>query len=137
VDFSDEVIDLIHDQTLAIDWNPAFVARYFNQREHADIWLHDSVTQHRKIIARPVSFGDCMARFTAKEELEGDGLMCKKCGANRKAFKTLELWTTPNILVIHLKRLLPDRKLFTLVRTKPLSQSCYPIILMDRVWVMK
>jgi len=43
--------------------------------------------------------------FTSKEQLgETDPWYCPKCETSVQAFKKLDLWKLPNILVIHLKR---------------------------------
>jgi len=61
-----------------------------------------------------VSFSDCMAQFTTKEDLKGDSqVYCSQCKAHQEAEKKLELYSTPPILVVHLKRLLPGYKLYT------------------------
>ncbi len=118
IDFTNEPISKLGDNSfLAIDWNPLFFSTYFKQREMNEIWDDEhTVTVHRQISNRPISFADCMATFTTPEVLDGDSRpRCPNCKQPEKATKGLELWNTPPILVIHLKRLLPGRKLYTLV----------------------
>jgi ubiquitin carboxyl-terminal hydrolase 4/11 len=52
-----------------------------------------------------VSLQDCFAE-TAKEEIlsEENTWYCNRCKEQRRAYKKLEIWTVPDILVIHLKR---------------------------------
>ena len=52
-----------------------------------------------------VSLMDCLEE-TAKSEIlsEENAWYCVRCKELRRATKTLELWTTPDILVLHLKR---------------------------------
>ena len=52
-----------------------------------------------------VSLGDCLDEFGKPEILsENDAWYCPRCKEHRRASKTFELWKTPDILVIHLKR---------------------------------
>jgi len=48
---------------------------------------------------------DCLSLFTSNEQLsENDLWYCPTCKLHVQAFKKLDLWKLPNILVIHLKR---------------------------------
>ncbi|KAL8969770.1 MAG: hypothetical protein Q9183_001835, partial [Haloplaca sp. 2 TL-2023] len=52
-----------------------------------------------------VSLNDCLDEFGKKEILsENDAWYCPRCKEHRRASKQFELWTAPDILVIHLKR---------------------------------
>ncbi|KAF7719981.1 Ubiquitin carboxyl-terminal hydrolase [Penicillium ucsense] len=52
-----------------------------------------------------VSLDQCLDEFSREETLsEDDAWYCPRCKAHRQASKKFELWTTPDILVIHLKR---------------------------------
>ena len=52
-----------------------------------------------------VSLGDCLDEFGKAEILsENDAWYCPRCKEHRRASKKFELWTSPDILVIHLKR---------------------------------
>ncbi|KAL8949676.1 MAG: hypothetical protein Q9222_004237 [Ikaeria aurantiellina] len=52
-----------------------------------------------------VSLRDCLDEFGKAEILsENDAWYCPRCKEHRRASKTFELWTAPDILVIHLKR---------------------------------
>ncbi|KAF2732115.1 UCH-domain-containing protein [Polyplosphaeria fusca] len=52
-----------------------------------------------------ITLEECFAE-TAKSEIlsEENAWYCNRCKERRRATKTLELWTVPDILVIHLKR---------------------------------
>lgn len=48
---------------------------------------------------------DCLRCFTVTEKLgPKDEWYCPSCKVHVQAFKQLELWKVPNILVVHLKR---------------------------------
>ena len=63
--------------------------------------------QRRK---KGVSLGDCLDEFGREEILsENDAWYCPRCKEHRRASKTFELWKSPDILVIHLKRFSANR----------------------------
>lgn len=52
-----------------------------------------------------VTLNDCLDEFGKAEILsENDAWYCPRCKEHRRASKTFELWTAPDILVVHLKR---------------------------------
>lgn len=52
-----------------------------------------------------VTLDDCLDEFGKAEVLsENDAWYCPRCKEHRRASKTFELWTAPDILVVHLKR---------------------------------
>ena len=52
-----------------------------------------------------VTLGDCLDEFGKPEILsENDAWYCPRCKEHRRASKQFELWKSPDILVIHLKR---------------------------------
>ena len=52
-----------------------------------------------------LSLYDCLNYFTQNEVLSGDDQWyCNKCKEHQNASKKMEVYNTPNILVIHLKR---------------------------------
>ncbi|KAL8833514.1 MAG: hypothetical protein Q9170_004231 [Blastenia crenularia] len=51
------------------------------------------------------TLNDCLDEFGKSEILsENDAWYCPRCKEHRRASKTFELWTAPDILAIHLKR---------------------------------
>ena len=52
-----------------------------------------------------ISLDDCLDEFGKPETLSAnDAWYCPRCKEHRRATKTFELWKSPDILVIHLKR---------------------------------
>jgi len=48
---------------------------------------------------------DCFDLFTEKEQLgENDLWYCSKCKGHVAAYKKFDLWTAPDLLILHLKR---------------------------------
>ncbi|KAI9782348.1 MAG: CSN-associated deubiquitinating enzyme Ubp12 [Geoglossum umbratile] len=57
-----------------------------------------------------ISLYDCLDEFGKEEILsENDAWYCPRCKEHRRASKTFELWKSPDILVIHLKRFSANR----------------------------
>jgi hypothetical protein len=117
--FSDEVLDskkVSNDYTIAIDWNPTFLSNYCDMARFTEVDVHESAVRSRSLALEEetVTFGECMARFTAAEIL--NEIRCSPCKTwHDKTTKTLHLWSVPPVFVIHLKRLLPGKKIHTKV----------------------
>lgn len=59
---------------------------------------------------RGVSLNECLDEFNKEEILsENDAWYCPRCKDHRRASKKFELWKTPDILVMHLKRFSANR----------------------------
>ena len=59
-----------------------------------------------------ISLEDCLNEFRKEEILsENDAWYCPRCKEHRRASKKFELWTVPDILVIHLKRFSSEGRL--------------------------
>lgn len=59
-----------------------------------------------------IRLDDCLDLFAKKEQLGEDDLWyCPNCKEHRRATKQLEIWKSPDILVIHLKRFSNSRNL--------------------------
>jgi ubiquitin carboxyl-terminal hydrolase 4/11 len=60
--------------------------------------------------ARGISLDDCLNELSKKEILsENDAWYCPRCKEHRRASKEMQLWKTPDILIIHLKRFSANR----------------------------
>ena len=59
-----------------------------------------------------ISLDDCLREFTKEEQLgEEDLWYCPQCKKHQQATKKFDLWTIPDILVVHLKRFSNNRSL--------------------------
>ncbi|GLI62655.1 hypothetical protein VaNZ11_005328 [Volvox africanus] len=69
---------------------------------------HPSLGQHMRRVAsgpQPVSLDACMTTFLQPERLaESDAWYCPRCKSHVCADKKLDLWSLPEVLVVHLKR---------------------------------
>ncbi|GLA61868.1 CSN-associated deubiquitinating enzyme Ubp12 [Aspergillus tubingensis] len=67
-----------------------------------------TLRQNRK--KRGVTLYECLDEFNKEEVLsENDAWYCPRCKEHRRASKKFELWKTPDILVMHLKRFSASR----------------------------
>lgn len=110
-------------EAIVLDWTPdAFDALFSGTESRQDSELRGAATwetiatmpdpeleERRKIRSsrkrHGISLGDCLDEFGKSETLsENDAWYCPRCKEHRRATKTFELWKSPDILVIHLKR---------------------------------
>lgn len=108
-------------EAIVLDWQQNAYDTLFGALDESDDWrgidtfklmqtVDDPEVQERKArrAARKKSgltLEECFAE-TAKGEIlsEDNAWYCNRCKELRRAKKTLEIWTVPDILVIHLKR---------------------------------
>ncbi|KAF2834360.1 cysteine proteinase [Patellaria atrata CBS 101060] len=114
-------------EAILLDWNPQSYEALFEGLDNDDLRGHESwkemvlledpelVEKKAKRNARKksgITLDDCFAE-TAKSEIlsEENAWYCNRCKELRRASKTLEIWTVPDILVVHLKRFSANRGL--------------------------
>ncbi|KAL4240330.1 Ubiquitin carboxyl-terminal hydrolase 31 [Mactra antiquata] len=105
-----------------IEWDPE-MKRSIVDNDEDQFEEHQSVHKARLGQQQPsnVSLEECLQLFTKEEKLgKGDAWQCANCHKIQEgATKKLELWSAPDVLVIHLKRFrhsgLRRNKLNTLV----------------------
>ncbi|KAI9702430.1 MAG: CSN-associated deubiquitinating enzyme Ubp12 [Candelina mexicana] len=113
---------------LILDWTPQGYEKCFGGLTSNDptlgkpTWenislLPDPELMERKALRmnrrkKGVSLDDCLDEFGKDEILsENDAWYCPRCKEHRRASKKFELWRSPDILVIHLKRFSASRGL--------------------------
>jgi hypothetical protein len=53
----------------------------------------------------PISVVDCFAKFTEQEQLkDSEAMLCRNCQKVLPPLKKFDIWSTPEILFVHLKR---------------------------------
>ncbi|XP_055366418.1 ubiquitin carboxyl-terminal hydrolase 11 isoform X2 [Betta splendens] len=88
---------------VAIDWDPEMKKRFYNENEAEKYMKHSSmeVPQQQAI----VQLQECIELFTTVETLEEENpWYCPVCKKHQLATKKLDLWSLPEVLIIHLKR---------------------------------
>uniref|UniRef100_A0A669BDN9 Ubiquitin carboxyl-terminal hydrolase n=1 Tax=Oreochromis niloticus TaxID=8128 RepID=A0A669BDN9_ORENI len=88
---------------VAIDWEPDMKKRFYNENE-AEKYVKDpsmEVPQQHMT----VQLQQCIELFTTVETLEEENpWYCPVCKKHQLATKKLDLWSLPEVLIIHLKR---------------------------------
>ncbi|KAL7884651.1 hypothetical protein AOLI_G00074210 [Acnodon oligacanthus] len=88
---------------VAIDWDPDMKKKYYNENE-AEKYVKDQsmdVPQQQTT----VQLQECIELFTTVETLEEENpWYCPTCKKHQLATKKLDLWSLPEVLIIHLKR---------------------------------
>ncbi|CAF1436249.1 unnamed protein product [Rotaria sp. Silwood1] len=94
------------------NWHEKFVGEFLSKWPYGDDKpdIHQSVAQARATLHQPssslISLADCFSLFTQSESLNyDDAWMCTHCRRKENGtVKHLKIWTTPYVLIIHLKR---------------------------------
>ncbi|KAL4897954.1 hypothetical protein BDV59DRAFT_190716 [Aspergillus ambiguus] len=112
---------------IVVDWNEDAYDALFggdikerNPVRGAPTWTHvehlpdPELSQRRKLRQtrrkRGITLNECLDEFNKEEILsENDAWYCPRCKEHRRASKKFELWKTPDILVMHLKRFSASR----------------------------
>ncbi|QLQ78805.1 hypothetical protein HG537_0B01530 [Torulaspora globosa] len=99
---------------IVCEWTASGIEEAFSQDKDID-WEHPAEllnkdvtyvgTNEGKVKKENISLDDCLKLFSKKEVLSMDDLWyCPTCKEHRQASKQIQLWNTPDILLIHLKR---------------------------------
>eukprot|EP01080_Neovahlkampfia_damariscottae_P004225 gene4225-7562_t len=118
IKYTDDEIELENGMNISINWNSI---QYFNQKEAMTVDIHNSETTSKSSGGRyHLPLRDCLLKFSETEQLgENDPWYCPKCKDLKQAWKKFEIYSLPNLLIIHLKRFIFTKrygqKLSTLV----------------------
>ncbi|CAD5124901.1 DgyrCDS13151 [Dimorphilus gyrociliatus] len=90
-------------QYVALDWESDENRKFFlDPHEERYVKKEDAPANLR---VKDLQLNDCLELFTSEEKLsESDPWYCPKCKKHQQATKKLDLWSLPDILVVHLKR---------------------------------
>lgn len=99
-------------------------AYYFGEKprfEHAkwaqwEQFIHPELSASREAASQQkkkgITLQDCLDEFTKEEQLGEDDLWyCPNCKKHQQATKRFDLWSVPDVLVVHLKRFSNNRSL--------------------------
>ncbi|XP_072223030.1 ubiquitin carboxyl-terminal hydrolase 11 [Leuresthes tenuis] len=88
---------------VAIDWDPDMKKRFYNENEAEKYMKHASMEVPQQ--QTTVQLQECIELFTTVETLEEENpWYCPVCKKHQLATKKLDLWSLPEVLIIHLKR---------------------------------
>ncbi|XP_046458056.1 ubiquitin carboxyl-terminal hydrolase 15-like isoform X1 [Daphnia pulex] len=127
-------ISLAAKNFLTCEWEPAVKEASYDA-ESAEDYNEDASSQQRVNVKKQVlQLKECLEVFTSIERLGADDAWyCPSCKKHVRATKKFDLWSLPEVLVIHLKRFSYTRslrdKLDTLVEfpTRGLNMAPYII----------
>eukprot|EP00667_Euglena_gracilis_P002617 EG_transcript_2618 len=91
--------------TLAVKWQQPPDPRLFNVKVDDASVERNEQWQEQCRRRTQLTLDDCWRAFIEEEQLGADNMWyCAKCGAHRAAFKRLQLFRVPRLLIVHLKR---------------------------------
>lgn len=94
-----------HTYLLIAEFSTQFKDHIYDAKKIQNVTEHESCSA-KLINKRDVlNLDDCFNLFTKKEELSDSDLWyCPSCKEHQHATKQIDLWTLPQVLIIHLKR---------------------------------
>ncbi|OQR77187.1 ubiquitin carboxyl-terminal hydrolase 4-like [Tropilaelaps mercedesae] len=100
----EEVFTLTPKAYVALDWLPKFKQAVYE--ECSALSVHPgNMTAGAAANKRPVRLWECLNLFTTTEKLGTEDLWyCPACKKHQQATKKFDLWSLPQVLIIHLKR---------------------------------
>ncbi|XP_019716174.1 ubiquitin carboxyl-terminal hydrolase 11 [Hippocampus comes] len=88
---------------VALDWDAETKKRFYNENEAEKYMKHGSMDV--PLQQSTVQLQECIQLFTTVETLEEENpWYCPVCKKHQLATKKLDLWSLPEVLIIHLKR---------------------------------
>jgi ubiquitin carboxyl-terminal hydrolase 4/11/15 len=122
---SEDPVLLLPDDALFLEFDQNMKAYYFGTGpqafQHAlfntwETFTHPEYSEAIRVAAaktrRGISLQDCLDEFTKEEQLgEDDPWYCPQCKKHQQATKKFDLWSVPDVLVVHLKRFSNSRAL--------------------------
>ncbi|KAI0065534.1 cysteine proteinase [Artomyces pyxidatus] len=127
----DTPVLLVRDDAFYLEFDENMKDYYFggesSRWEHArfttwDVYEHPEYVEARRASAAKtengISLQDCLDEFTKEEQLGEDDLWyCPQCKKHQQATKKFDLWSVPDVLVVHLKRFSNSRALRDKIET--------------------
>jgi ubiquitin C-terminal hydrolase len=105
---NDEKFMVPRNRTVIVEWCNA---SDFNSKEAMTVNLDPSVNNCHERMNRQITLEDCLNLFSEIEQLgPNDPWYCPSCKEFKQAYKKFEIWSAPEILCIHLKRFIYDRR---------------------------
>jgi ubiquitin carboxyl-terminal hydrolase 4/11/15 len=121
---NEDPVLLLPDDALFLEFDQNMKAYYFGTGhtfQHAlfntwETFTHPEYSEAIRAAAaktqRGISLQDCLDEFTKEEQLgEEDPWYCPQCKKHQQATKKFDLWSVPDVLVVHLKRFSNSRAL--------------------------
>lgn len=104
------------DLLIMVTWNPEILKYLFGETKF-EVFKHDKDKEKqfvKKIEAPPINMEECLQEFIKEEILTGENKwFCPECKDYREAYKKMDIWAAPEILIVHLKRFIQDRRFYS------------------------
>lgn len=103
----EEIVKLSTKNYLSLDWHPRAKQKFFNEKAAEDFNQDESF--HGKVAPKKqgetLKLSECLKLYTSQEKLGADDAwFCPICKKHQQATKKFDLWSLPEVLIIHLKR---------------------------------
>eukprot|EP00903_Cladosiphon_okamuranus_P012270 g11508.t1 len=90
---------------LKLRWSEDALREAYDATEVSMVEDDSSVALSRNRLPKKLSVSECVDCFLEREQLDDTEMWyCSSCKEHRRAFKLLEFWRLPPVLIIHLKR---------------------------------
>ncbi|XP_055881361.1 ubiquitin carboxyl-terminal hydrolase 15-like [Biomphalaria glabrata] len=88
---------------IAVDWSKSAKDKFFDDKAAEEFEEHESMKARQKKTV--MQLDDCLKLFMKEEQLsDKDPWFCPDCKQHKQATKKFDLWSLPEVLIIHLKR---------------------------------
>ncbi|XP_076358594.1 ubiquitin carboxyl-terminal hydrolase 15-like [Tachypleus tridentatus] len=98
-------LKLLDSMYLAINWHPMAKEKFYDEKQANEYVVHESVNTRFSQKHQVIQLSECLRLFMTTEKLGAkDPWYCPKCKKHQQATKKFDLWSLPQVLIIHLKR---------------------------------
>jgi ubiquitin C-terminal hydrolase len=102
------------DLIIIVTWKPALLKFLFGETKFKVFSPKESEEVVKKPEAQPISLEECIQEFIKEEILTDENKwFCPHCKEDREAYKKMDIWKAPEILIVHLKRFIQDRRYYS------------------------
>jgi len=102
------------DCLIMVTWKPALLKLLFGENKFECFTPKAPRQQVKKAESKPITLEECIKEFIKEEILTGDNKwFCPHCKEDREAYKKMDIWKAPEILIVHLKRFIQDRRYYS------------------------
>jgi len=107
---NDDRFSLSPNRALTVEIIEEIYERAVDENEMGAFQIHSSVQESKEVHAagkKGIQIQECFQMFIEREQLgENDPWYCSSCKKHQQAYKKFDLWSTPDILILQLKRFL-------------------------------
>ncbi|ORX50361.1 hypothetical protein BCR36DRAFT_583477 [Piromyces finnis] len=103
------------DLLISVTWKPALLEFLFGKKKF-EVFSPKTNNIHsvKKPESKPISLEECIDEFIKEEILTDENKwFCPNCKDDREAYKKMDIWKAPEILIVHLKRFIQDRRYYS------------------------